>query len=100
LSFFVVTDGARPLLSGIHSESVAVWLVAGIALIEVLKNSVFEPFVVGESVDVHPLVILVGVLAGGLLFGVAGLLFALPTITVVKTLVVSASRQLKAYRLI
>ena len=100
LSFFVVADEVHPLLSAIRSENVAIWLVAGIALIEVLKNSVFEPFVLGESVDVHPLVILIGVLAGGLLFGLVGLLLALPTITIVKTLVTSASHQLKAHRLI
>jgi len=100
LSFFVVADEVHPLLSAIRSENVAIWLVAGIALIEVLKNSVFEPFVLGESVDVHPLVILIGVLAGGLLFGLVGLLLALPTITIVKTLVASASHQLKAHRLI
>jgi predicted PurR-regulated permease PerM len=56
----------------------AIWLVVGVALIEVLKNTVFEPFVVGESVDVHPLVIFIGVLAGGLMFGAVGLLLALP----------------------
>jgi hypothetical protein len=100
LSFFIVTDKFHPLLSAIRSESVAIWLVVGIVLIEVLKNSVFEPFVLGESVDVHPLVILIGVLAGGLLFGLVGLLLALPTITIVKTLVTSTAHQLKAYRLI
>ena len=100
LSFFVVSDPGRPLLSAIRPQNVVIWLVVGIVLIELLKNSVFEPFVVGESVDVHPLVIFIGVLAGGLLFGLVGLLLALPTITVVKTLVVSASHQLKAYRLI
>jgi predicted PurR-regulated permease PerM len=100
LSFFVVSDAAHPLLSAMRSENVTIWLVAGIALIEVVKNSVFEPLVIGESVDVHPLVIFIGVLAGGLLFGLVGLLLALPTITVVKTLAASASHQLKAYRLI
>ena len=100
LSFFVVSDSARPLLSAIRPQNVVIWLVVGILLIEVLKNSVFEPFVVGESVDVHPLVIFIGVLAGGLLFGLVGLLLALPTITIVKTLVTSASYQLKAHRLI
>ena len=100
LSYFVVSDSARPLVSAIRPHNVVIWLLVGILLIEVLKNSVFEPFVVGESVDVHPLVIFIGVLAGGILFGLVGLLLALPTITLVKTLVTSASYQLKAHRLI
>jgi len=100
LSFVIVADEIHPLLPAIRPENAVIWLVAGVALIEVLKNSVFEPFVVGESVDVHPVVIFIVVLAGGLLFGAVGLLLALPTITILKTLVASASHQLKAYRLI
>jgi predicted PurR-regulated permease PerM len=100
LSFIIAADEVHPLLPTIRSENAAIWLVVGVVLIEVLKNSVFEPFVLGESVDVHPLVIFIGVLAGGLLFGAAGLLLALPTITLLKTLVASVSHQLKAYGLI
>jgi predicted PurR-regulated permease PerM len=100
LSFVIVADEVHPLLRAIRPENAVIWLVVGVALIEVLKNSVFEPFVIGESVDVHPLVIFIGVLAGGLLFGAVGLLLALPAITLLKTLVASAAHQLKAYRLI
>jgi hypothetical protein len=100
LSFVIVADEVHPLLPAIRSENAAIWLVVGVALIEVLKNTVFEPFVVGESVDVHPLVIFIGVLAGGLMFGAVGLLLALPTITILKTLVTSVSHQVKVYRLI
>jgi predicted PurR-regulated permease PerM len=100
LSFVIVADEVHPLLPAIRSENAAIWLVVGVALIEVLKNTVFEPFVVGESVDVHPLVIFIGVLAGGLMFGAVGLLLALPTITILKTLAASVSHQVKVYRLI
>ena len=62
--------------------------------------AVFEPIVLGESVDVHPLVVLIGVIGGGLMFGLVGLLLALPTITLVKTLVSSSVQQLRAYELI
>jgi predicted PurR-regulated permease PerM len=100
LSYLILADDVRPLLPVIRAESVAIWMVVGIVLIEVLKNVVFEPLVLGESVEVHPLVVLLGVLGGGLMFGLVGLLLALPTITIFKALVSSASRQLKAYGII
>ena len=100
LSFLLVSDEVHPLLPVIGSDSVAIWMVVGALLIEVIKNLVFEPLVLGESVQVHPLVVLLGVLGGGLMFGLSGLVFALPTIAIFKTLVVSSSRQLKAYGLI
>jgi len=45
-------------------------------------------------------VVVIGVLGGAILFGVVGMLLAIPTITVVKVLVSSTAKQLKAYGLI
>jgi len=45
-------------------------------------------------------VVVIGILGGAILFGVVGVLLAIPTITVVKVLVSSTARQLKAYGLI
>ena len=78
----------------------AFWLVAGVLLIELLKNVVVEPVVLGGAASLHPLIVVIGVLGGGILFGLPGLLLAVPTITIVKALVSSASTQLKAYGLI
>jgi predicted PurR-regulated permease PerM len=84
----------------INTGNVAIWLVAGVLLIELLKNIVFEPLVLGGASQLHPLVVVIGVLGGGSLFGLAGLLLAIPTITIVKAFVSSASTQLKAYGLV
>ncbi len=43
------------------------------------------------------LVVVIGVLGGGIVFGLPGLLLAVPTITILKAFVSSASNQLKAY---
>jgi predicted PurR-regulated permease PerM len=56
--------------------------------------------VLGGAVRLHPLVVVIGVLGGGILFGLAGLLLAIPTMTIVKAFASSASRQLKAYGLV
>jgi predicted PurR-regulated permease PerM len=45
-------------------------------------------------------VVVIGVAGGAILFGLAGMLLAIPTITVFKVLVSSTARQLKAYGLI
>jgi predicted PurR-regulated permease PerM len=97
LAFVLVADDVHPLLPLVRGESVAIWMIVGIILIEIFKNVVFEPLVLGDAVEVHPLVVLLGVLGGGILFGLVGLLLALPTITMVRALVSSTSRQLKAY---
>ena len=99
LSYTLLADQIHPLLPVIDGNNVAVWVVLGVLLAEVLKNVVFEPFVLGGAARLHPLVVVIGVLGGGILFGLAGLLLAIPTMTIVKAFLSSASRQLKAYGL-
>src|SRR5262249_39732161 len=82
LSFTLMADRIQPLLPMIQADNVAVWVVLGVLLAEVLKNVVFEPFVLGGAARLHPLVVVIGVLGGGILFGVFGLLLAIPTMTI------------------
>jgi predicted PurR-regulated permease PerM len=100
LAYSLVANAVHPLLPMIRAESVVFWMIAGVAMIELLKNLLLEPLLLGSAIRIHPLVVLIGVLGGGILFGLVGLLLALPTITISKALVSSASSQLKAYGLI
>ncbi len=100
LGYTLLADRIHPLLPMIKMDNVAIWLVAGVLLIELLKNIVVEPLVLGDASQLHPLVVVIGVLGGGILFGLPGLLLAIPTITIVKAFVSSASIQLKAYGLV
>ena len=100
LGYTLLADRLHPLLPMIHADNVAIWLIAGVLLIEILKNTLFEPLVLGSASRLHPLVVVIGVLGGGILFGLPGLLLAIPTITIVKAFASSASTQLKAYGLV
>ena len=50
-----------------------------------LDNGFVQPFVFGKSVDMHPLMIILLIIAGGTLFGLIGMLLAIPVATVIKT---------------
>ncbi len=100
LTYSLFSDEVHPLLPMIRAENVALWMILGVAMIELLKNLLLEPLLLGSTTKLHPLVVLFAVLGGGILFGVVGLILALPTVTISKALVSSASHQLKAYGLI
>ena len=100
LAYSLFSDEIHPLLPMIRAENVALWMVLGVAMIELLKNLLLEPLLLGRTTKVHPLVVLIAVLGGGIMFGAVGLLLALPTVTIFKALISSASHQLKAYGLI
>jgi predicted PurR-regulated permease PerM len=50
-----------------------------------LDNGFVQPFVFGKSVDMHPIMIILLIIAGGTLFGLIGMLLAIPVATVIKT---------------
>lgn len=48
-------------------------------------NGFVQPYVFGKSVDMHPIAIILLIISGGILFGIYGMLLAVPTATVIKT---------------
>jgi predicted PurR-regulated permease PerM len=100
LAYALLAENISPLVPLVTVESFAIWVVAAVALAELLKNVVYEPIVLGGAVKLHPLVVVVGVVGGATLFGPAGMFLAIPTITVVRVLVASSARHLKAYGLV
>ena len=100
LTYVLFSDEVHPLLPMIRDENVALWMILGVAMIELLKNLLLEPLLLGSTTKVHPLVVLIAVLGGGIMFGLVGLLLALPTVTISKALISSSFHQLKAYGLI
>lgn len=69
----LVTAGATPAL-----------IVAVVAIVvQQLDNDVLAPVIYGRSLQLHPLVILLGIASGSALFGFVGAVLAVPVISVV-----------------
>ena len=60
-------------------------LLIVIAIIYAIDNGFVQPYIFSKSVEMHPIVIILLIIAGGQLFGVLGMLLAVPTATVIKT---------------
>jgi predicted PurR-regulated permease PerM len=54
LTYTLLADRIHPLLPMINADNVAIWLVVGVLLIELLKNVVFEPLVLGGATSSIP----------------------------------------------
>lgn len=100
LAYALLTEEMHPVLPMVNAGNFVFWVVAAVAVAEVLKNIFYEPVVLGGAVKLHPLVVVIGIVGGGILFDLAGVLLALPTITIFKVSISSAARQLKAYGLV
>ncbi|WP_291511863.1 AI-2E family transporter [Acidithiobacillus sp.] len=82
LAMYVQTGAFLPI--------VGVWVVFGIG--QILESMVYTPYLVGERIGLHPVLVIFAVLAGGELFGFAGLLLALPVTAVLIALLRHAQR--------
>jgi predicted PurR-regulated permease PerM len=62
--------------------------------VQQLEGHVLQPFLIGRSVNVHPLAVVLGVAIGSILGGIAGALFAVPLVAVMsKTVGYISNRQ-------
>jgi len=100
LAYALLTEEMHPVLPMVNAGNFVFWVVAAVAVAEVLKNIFYEPIVLGGAVKLHPLVVVIGIVGGGILFDLAGVLLAIPTITIFKVSILSTARQLKAYGLV
>ena len=56
-----------------------------ILFIYAIDNGIVQPFVFSKSVNMHPIIIIFLIIAGGQLFGLLGMLLAIPVSSVLKT---------------
>lgn len=100
LAYALLAEEIHPLPPMVHAENFLLWVIGAVGVAELLKNIFYEPVILGGAVKLHPLVVVIGILAGGILFDFAGVLLAIPVITFFKVFISSTVRQLKAYGLI
>ncbi len=98
--YALVADSIHPLIPFINIDNLALAVVCVVVVTHLLDNAIYQPMIVGHAAKIHPLVVMVGVMGGSMMFGFAGLIFAVPTIMVVKVVVETLYSGLKAYRII
>ncbi len=80
--------GAVAVLVALVLEGVVAALIVllGIIAIQQLEGHVFQPFVLGRMVRVHPLAVVIAVAAGAYAAGIIGAIVAVPLVAVANTL--------------
>jgi predicted PurR-regulated permease PerM len=58
----------------------ALWVLAVVVVVQQLESQVAQPLVMGRAVRLHPALVLLSLIAGGGLFGLVGVLLAVPAV--------------------
>ncbi len=63
-----------------------IWVIILFTVIQQLESNILAPKIVGDSVGIHPVVVILALLIGASLMGIVGMLLAVPVAGVIKIL--------------
>ena len=66
--------------------ALVVW-IAVLIIYQQIENNMVQPYVYGQAVQIHPLVVIIAILIGAVLLGILGALIAIPTAAAIQAVV-------------
>lgn len=60
----------------------ALWVSIFFVLIQWVENNILAPKIIGDTIGMHPMVILLSIIIGGGVFGILGMILAIPAVAV------------------
>lgn len=89
--------GALPavFLAGLESARTMLYVILLFVIVQQVESNILSPLILGESVGLHPVLVIFALLAGGHLYGVWGVLLAVPVAAVLRILLRRAFRYLE-----
>ncbi|MGM1050018.1 MAG: AI-2E family transporter [Bacillota bacterium] len=72
----------------IESPGIAIWSVVVIVIAQQIQDNILTPVIYGKQLEIHPLTTIVLLLVSGDLYGILGVLLAIPAYMVLKIIVV------------
>jgi len=73
------------------------YIIAAFACIKIIDDALVQPLIVAKSSRLHPLTVLLAVLAGGHLYGILGMLISVPVAGFIKAVVMESVANYRRY---
>ncbi len=100
LLYAIMAEDVHPILPFSAGDDLLLAVVAVVALVQLIDNALFQPYILGGAVDLHPLAVTIGVIGGAILFGFGGMLLAVPVMMIFRVIVSTLFEQMRAYQII
>lgn len=86
IPYFGPIIGSIPVVAITMTESTKLVIIVLIAIfiIQLVESNLLSPYIVGKSINIHPIAIIFALLLGGQLSGVIGMIMAVPILTIMK----------------
>jgi len=73
------------LLTGGMSQ--AIWMLVVVTILQQIDANIINPKIVGDSLEISPILVILAVTVGGAYFGIIGMFLAVPIIAILKVLI-------------
>ncbi len=80
------------IVAGISGFPHLIWIVIFVLSYQVFQNYVIQPLVMSSGVEIHPLLVLFGVMAGEQIGGLAGVFLSIPIIAILRIILVRITK--------
>lgn len=76
------------------------YILLAFAAVKLIDDTMIQPYVVGKSVHMHPMIVLLVIIIGGKFFGILGMFLSVPTAGFIKVVLQESIVNLRKYRAI
>lgn len=86
--FGTLIGGSIPLLYTLVAESPtkALYVVILFIVIQFLENNILTPRITGGHVNINPIITIMGIIIGGMVWGIPGMFLSVPSLAVIKSI--------------
>lgn len=81
------------LVAGLSGYAHLLWIVIFLVIYRLIQDYVFSPYLLSSGIELHPLLVLFGVLAGEQVAGIPGMFFSVPVIAALRVIFIRLRRQ-------
>lgn len=71
------------VLAFLQDPTLGLWVIVFYVVVQQLENHILVPVVMGKTVGLNPVVVIIALLVGGQLAGIAGMILSIPVATVI-----------------
>lgn len=99
-AYALIAENIEPVLPFITLDNLMFVMIGVVMVVHLIDNAVFQPLIVGKLVNLHPLVVVLAVFGGSIIFGFAGLLLAIPSVVVMLVVFKTFFTGLSKYKIV
>ena len=89
IPYFGPIIGATPAvaITITTSTKLTIFVIVAVFVIQLIESNFISPYIVGKTMNIHPIAIIFALLLGGKVYGIVGMIIAVPALTILKEVI-------------